>query len=155
MNLGLFYDCAAIVKSFSTGKAFYGVGQSTPRPAPNLEGQGIPFCLGPVWHGRPYQQLRYRPHSSSRDHMTTQAPPLRRSRGRTKQLPNKIGSYCLSKLSLRLRHILLTQPYGRKALCVTFWFPFCVENNDDDVMICVVVWYQPGCIILRVGNLAD
>jgi hypothetical protein len=35
----------AIVKSFSTVKAFYGVGPSTLRPTPNLEGQGIPFGL--------------------------------------------------------------------------------------------------------------
>jgi hypothetical protein len=32
---------------------------SAPRPTPNLEDQGIPFCLGhhlwPVWNGRPYQ----------------------------------------------------------------------------------------------------
>jgi hypothetical protein len=38
---------------------FYGVGLLASRPTPNLEGQGIPFCLGhhpwPVWHGRPYQ----------------------------------------------------------------------------------------------------
>jgi hypothetical protein len=36
---------AAIVKSFSAVKAFYGMGPSTPRPTPNLEGQGILF----VW----------------------------------------------------------------------------------------------------------
>jgi hypothetical protein len=73
---------AAIVKSFSTVRAFYGVGPSTPRPTPNLKGQGIPFCLDhhfwSVQHGRPYQQLDYRQHSSQ-DHMTTQAPPLLQS----------------------------------------------------------------------------
>ena len=38
---------------------FYGVRLSATRPTPNLEDQGIPFCLGhhprPIWHGRPYQ----------------------------------------------------------------------------------------------------
>jgi hypothetical protein len=52
-------------------------------PTPNLEDQGIPFCLGHhlrrVWHGRPYQKLSYRQHTSL-DHLTTQAPPLRQSR---------------------------------------------------------------------------
>jgi hypothetical protein len=37
----------------------YGVELLASRPTPNLEGQGITFCLGhypwPVWHGRPYQ----------------------------------------------------------------------------------------------------
>jgi hypothetical protein len=74
---------AAIVKGFSTFKAFYGVEPSTPSPTPNLEAQCILFCLDhhlwPVQHGRLYQQLHYRRHSSQ-DHMTTQAPPLRRSR---------------------------------------------------------------------------
>jgi hypothetical protein len=73
---------AAIAKRFSTVNAFYGVGPLTPRPIPNLEGQGIPSCvdhhLWPVRHGRPYQQLRYRRHSSQ-EHMTTQAAPLRQS----------------------------------------------------------------------------
>jgi hypothetical protein len=36
---------AAIFKSLSTIKAFYGVGLSTPRPTPKLENQGISFCL--------------------------------------------------------------------------------------------------------------
>jgi hypothetical protein len=36
---------AAIVKTFSTVKAFYWLGPSTPRPTPNLKGQGILF----VW----------------------------------------------------------------------------------------------------------
>jgi hypothetical protein len=79
MNLGLFYDWAAIVKRFSTVKAFYGVGPSTPRLSSNMDGQGISFCLDrhlwPVRHGRLYQQLRYRRHSSQ-DHMTMQAPPI-------------------------------------------------------------------------------
>jgi hypothetical protein len=47
-----------------------------------MENQDIPCLdhhLWPVRHGRFYQQLRYRRHSS-RDHMTTQAPPLRQSR---------------------------------------------------------------------------
>jgi hypothetical protein len=39
--------------------SFYCVGLIVPRQTPNLEDQGIPFCLGhhpgPVWHGRPYQ----------------------------------------------------------------------------------------------------
>jgi hypothetical protein len=39
--------------------SFYCVGMLAPRQTPNLEDQGIPFCLGhhpwPVWHGRPYQ----------------------------------------------------------------------------------------------------
>jgi hypothetical protein len=38
---------------------FFTVGLLAPRQTPNLEDQGIPFCLGhhllPVWHGRPYQ----------------------------------------------------------------------------------------------------
>jgi len=52
-------------------------------PTPNLEDQDIPFCLGHHlhrgWHGRPYQQLRYRQHTSL-DDLTTQAPPLCQSR---------------------------------------------------------------------------
>jgi hypothetical protein len=79
MNLGLFYASS----SFSTVRASNGVGPSTPRPTTNLEGLGIPFCLDhhlwPVRHGRLYQQLRYRRHSSQ-DHTTTQAPQLRQSR---------------------------------------------------------------------------
>jgi hypothetical protein len=73
----------AIFKIFSTVKTFYGVEPSTPSPTPDLEGQGIPCCLdhhlGPVRHGRPYQKLRYRQHSSQ-NHMTTRAPALRQSR---------------------------------------------------------------------------
>jgi hypothetical protein len=38
---------------------YYKVGLLTPSPTPNLEDQGIIFCLDhhpwPVWHGRPYQ----------------------------------------------------------------------------------------------------
>jgi hypothetical protein len=72
---------AAIVINFLKIKAFYGVGPSTPRQTPNLEGQGIPFCLDhhlwPDRHGRPYQQLRYGRHSSQ----DPQAPPLRHSIG--------------------------------------------------------------------------
>ena len=38
---------------------FYGVRLSASHPTPNLEDQGIPFCLGhhpwSTWHGRPYQ----------------------------------------------------------------------------------------------------
>jgi hypothetical protein len=83
MNLDLLRLLPAIVKSFSTVKAFCALGPLTPRSCPNLEGQGIPFCLDhhlwPVRHGRPCQLLRYRRHSSQ-DHMTTQAPPLRQSR---------------------------------------------------------------------------
>jgi hypothetical protein len=49
---------AAIVKSFSTIKAFYGLGLWAPCPNPNLEDKGIPFCLDhhlwPVQHGRLY-----------------------------------------------------------------------------------------------------
>jgi hypothetical protein len=78
INFGHFYDCQQTLKSFSTVKAFYGEGPSTPLLTPNLKGQGIPFCLDnhlwPVRHERLYQQLLYRRHSSQ-DHMTTQAPP--------------------------------------------------------------------------------
>jgi len=31
---------------FAERKFFSGVGSSTPRPTPNLEDQGVPFCLG-------------------------------------------------------------------------------------------------------------
>jgi hypothetical protein len=52
-------------------------------PNPRLEDQVIPCCLGHhiwrVWHGMPYQSLRYRQHRSH-DHLTTQAPPLHQSR---------------------------------------------------------------------------
>jgi len=38
---------------------FYGVRLSASHPTPNLEDQGIPFCLGhhlwPIWHVKPYQ----------------------------------------------------------------------------------------------------
>jgi hypothetical protein len=80
MNLVPFYDWLQSLKVSQQLKLFTGRGRNrTPR-----EGQGIiPFCLGhhfwPVRHGRLYQQLRYRRHSSQ-DHMTTQAPPLRQSR---------------------------------------------------------------------------
>jgi hypothetical protein len=74
---------AVIVESFSTIKVFYGVGLSTQRSTPNLEDQGIPFCLDlhlwPVRHLRLYQQLRYLRHSSQ-DHVTTQAPALPQSK---------------------------------------------------------------------------
>jgi hypothetical protein len=36
---------AALVKSLSTIKAFYAVGLLNPTLNPNLEDQGIPFCL--------------------------------------------------------------------------------------------------------------
>lgn len=46
---------------------------------PNLEDQGMSFCLDhhlwPVCHGRPNQQLHYCRHCSQ-DHMTMQTPPL-------------------------------------------------------------------------------
>jgi len=46
--------------NFRNNKFFYCVGLLTPRQTPNLEDQGISFCLGhhpwPVWHGRPYTQ---------------------------------------------------------------------------------------------------
>jgi hypothetical protein len=83
MNVGLFYDLSCNRYKFLNSYSFYGVGPSTPHPTPNLEGRGIPFCLDHqfwhVLHGRPYQQLRYRRHSSQ-DHMATKAPPLRQSR---------------------------------------------------------------------------
>jgi len=45
--------------NFCNNKFFYCVGFLTPCQTPNLEDQGIPFCLGhhpwPIWHGRPYQ----------------------------------------------------------------------------------------------------
>ena len=67
--------------SFVTMK-FYMIGLLTLCPTPNLEDQGVSFCQGhhlrPVWHWKPYQQLRYRQHSAA-DH-NTQAPPLRQSR---------------------------------------------------------------------------
>jgi hypothetical protein len=48
-------------------KLFTGWGRQPHAQPPNLEGQGIPFCLDhhlcPVRHGRDYQQLRYRRHS--------------------------------------------------------------------------------------------
>jgi hypothetical protein len=76
---------SAIVKSFSTVKAFYGMGPQ-PHVQPQHGEQGIPFCLGhhlwPVRHERLYQHLSYRRHSSQ-DHMTTQAPPLRQSKDLT------------------------------------------------------------------------
>jgi hypothetical protein len=44
---------------FRNNKFFYCVGLLAQRQTPNLEDQGIPFCLGhhpwPVRHGRPYQ----------------------------------------------------------------------------------------------------
>jgi hypothetical protein len=44
---------------FRNNKVFYCVEFLAPRQTPNLEDQGIPFCLDhhpwPVWHGRPYQ----------------------------------------------------------------------------------------------------
>jgi hypothetical protein len=46
-----------VVKSFSEINAFYGAGLSTLRPTPNVEDQGIPFCLDhylwPALHERP------------------------------------------------------------------------------------------------------
>jgi hypothetical protein len=44
MDLGLFYDCrpATIVESFSTVKAFYGVGSVNPTPNPPPGGPGCP-----------------------------------------------------------------------------------------------------------------
>jgi hypothetical protein len=45
--------------SVSWHTLFYAVRLSFSCPTPNLEDQGIPFCLGhhlwPVWHGRPCQ----------------------------------------------------------------------------------------------------
>ena len=51
-NLSSLFLCSTFVT-----KVFYWVGLSAPRPTPNLEDQGIPFCLGhhlrPVGHGKP------------------------------------------------------------------------------------------------------
>ena len=48
-------------------------------PTPNPEGQGIPFSLDLSGMGGPTSSIRYY-QLSSRDHMTTKAPPLRQSR---------------------------------------------------------------------------
>jgi hypothetical protein len=105
-NLGLLYDCsplipilwlsspfrwlrlAAIVESFSTIKALYRVGLWTLRRTPNLENQGIPFCLDlplacPAWEI--LEKLRYRWHTSQ-NLVTTQAPPLRHTPGKVKSV---------------------------------------------------------------------
>jgi len=52
-----------------------------PRQTPKLEDQVIPVCLGHHLSGMrgPNSSIRYCQHSS-RDHVTTQAPPLRQSR---------------------------------------------------------------------------
>ena len=60
----------------------YCVGLLAPCQTPNLEDQGISFCLGHLdlsGMGGPTSSVRYRQHSSQ-DHVTTQAPPLRQSR---------------------------------------------------------------------------
>jgi hypothetical protein len=48
--------------------SFYGVRLLFSRPNSNLEDGTVPLCLAPtpwpVRHGWPYQQLRYRSHSS-------------------------------------------------------------------------------------------
>ena len=61
---------------------FCGVRLLASRPTPNLEGQGIPCCLGHDLSGMggPTSSIRYYQHSSW-DHMTTQAPPLSQSKG--------------------------------------------------------------------------
>jgi hypothetical protein len=61
---------------------FYEARLSAPRPTPNLEGQGIPFCLSSpltclAWEALPI--VRYRRHGSQ-DNLTMQVPPLRQSR---------------------------------------------------------------------------
>ena len=99
MDLSLFQNCPPLssvmldclccfhlisnFRSFSKEHIFYEVGLSAPCPTPNLENQGIPYCLvhhlWPFWHGRPCQKLCYHQHSSQ-IHLTTQDPPLRKSR---------------------------------------------------------------------------
>jgi hypothetical protein len=60
--------------------SFYGVRLLVSRPTPDLEAQDIPLRLAPtpwrVQHGCPYQQLRYRRHSSQ-GLGSTQTPPPR------------------------------------------------------------------------------
>jgi hypothetical protein len=75
----LFYPSEAdylVPEQFSV----YGVRLLVSRPTPNLEDQGIPLRLAPtpspVRHGCPYQQLRYRRHSSQ-GLRSTQTPPPR------------------------------------------------------------------------------
>jgi hypothetical protein len=74
----------------SRNNIFYGVGLLVPRQTPTLEDQGIPFCwivtLDLSGMGGPTSSIRYCQHSS-RDHLTTQAPPLRQSR-------DAFGRYC-------------------------------------------------------------
>jgi hypothetical protein len=54
-NPSSFFLCSAFVTI-----SFLLYGLLAPRQTPNLEDQGIPFCLGhhpwPVWHGRLYQE---------------------------------------------------------------------------------------------------
>jgi hypothetical protein len=63
--------------------SFYRAGLSALRPIPNLEDQGIPFCVSSALTCLAWEALlvalRYRQHSSW-VHLTTQAPPLRQSR---------------------------------------------------------------------------
>ena len=91
----VFPIAVVLLRSFLLSEAYLEVWETAqfyvtlaPSPTPNLEGQGIPFCLGydlrPVWHGRPYKLQCYRQHSC-RDHLTTQAPPLRQSRDAFRQ----------------------------------------------------------------------
>jgi hypothetical protein len=62
---------------------FYGMGLLAPRQTPNLENQGASFCLnhhlGLSGMEVPTSSMCHH-QQSSRDHMTTQAPPLRQSR---------------------------------------------------------------------------
>ena len=64
---------------FHNNKFLYCVGLLVPCQTPNLEDQGIPFCLGhhldlSGMRG-PTSSICYRQHSSQ-EHVTTQAPPL-------------------------------------------------------------------------------
>jgi hypothetical protein len=84
MDLGLFYDLPAIVKTISPVRAFYGVGPSTPLPTPptwrarvSLFAWIITFELSGI--GDPTSSYATARHSSQ-GHMTTQASPLRQSR---------------------------------------------------------------------------
>ena len=99
MDLSLFQNCPSLssvlldclccfhlisnFRNFSKEHIFCGVGLSAPCPTPNLENQGIPYCLvyhlWPCWHGRPCQKLCYHQHSS-RVHLITQVPPQCQSR---------------------------------------------------------------------------
>jgi hypothetical protein len=72
------------------------------RPTPNLEDQGVSLCLGstlrPVRHGRPYQYLRYRRHSSPGHRVTQVPPPLQGGDtfGRAAFTPRKYSWYSFS-----------------------------------------------------------